>query len=103
MSKTSGVVIIGAIIIVALLGYKFWAGSSVGSSRAAQQPATVSDAWLSLVNAGSAHVAANLNLNLPAAQAANQPIVQVSITSEGEGTWAKDPEYAGNFQIQAAG
>lgn len=105
MSKQTQIIAIGGIIVVVLLAYKLFSGSTPAPfSLFPASAASVANGWQKMVSANSAHIASTLELALPnSMQKANQPIVNVTIKTEGDASWQEKPFYIGTFTIETKG
>ncbi len=96
-----GVVLVG----LAIIAYVAFTPASNGEAQNRGQLDAVLAAWHRLADAQSAHITAMLDLRLPHAnaEAANQPVVDISIQTEGDGIWQEKPQYTGTFSITTKG
>jgi len=105
MNKQQALALGGILLLgVGIIAYQSL--PSVRNGEASQnQDSAVQTAWENLRNANSAHVVTSLDLKLPntAAQAANQPVVDITIQTEGDGIWREQPAYSGTFAITTKG
>lgn len=107
MNKNQPLILGGILllIIIVALGYKSVNTTKNGEAQTEAVPTVVASAWNNLVESGSAHIVTNLDLSLPntATQAANQPVVDIAIKTEGDGVWKDKPTYVGTFNITTKG
>src|SRR3989344_7403244 len=105
MNKQQALALGGILLLgIGIIAYQSLPSVKNGEAQHSQD-ATVQTAWENLTNAKSAHIVTSLDLTLPntAAQAANQPVVDIAIQTEGDGIWREEPAYSGTFTITTKG